>query len=237
MVTGTEVVPRGSQELFTREWQIYRKMIDNDYLFHRGAYDRLHRFLVDLKRPFELLDIACGDASMTVQALRGTRIAAYCGIDISRQALEIAEQNLTSLGCPIRLEQRNFIEALTTWDEKLDIVWIGLSLHHMRSLGKLQVMRQIRGLMNGQGCLAIYENSSPDGESREEWLERWDAQQSAWTAYTPAEWTYVTAHVHASDFPETESGWHRLGTEAGFASTEALFVSPTNLFRLYALRP
>ena len=38
----TETAP--TQELFLAQWQVYRKMVDNDYLFHRGAYDCLHRF-------------------------------------------------------------------------------------------------------------------------------------------------------------------------------------------------
>jgi ubiquinone/menaquinone biosynthesis C-methylase UbiE len=185
MVTGTEAIG-SSQELFTRDWQVYRKMIENDYLFHRGAYGRLHRVLVEnVNRPFDLLDIACGDASMTAGALGGTKIASYCGIDISRQALALAEGNLAALGCPIRLEESNFVEALAAWEENLDIVWIGLSLHHLRAPAKLQIMRRVRNLMVSDGWLLLYENASPDGESREGWLERWDLQKSTWTAYTP----------------------------------------------------
>jgi ubiquinone/menaquinone biosynthesis C-methylase UbiE len=226
-----------SQELFTQEWQVYRKMVDNDYLFHAGAYRSLRQFLIEeMDRPFLFLDIACGDASMSVKALEGTKVAGYHGIDISKQALDIAERNLAALGCPIELEQRNFVEALSTRQKKLDVVWIGLSLHHLRGPGKLEVMQRVRELMHGDGCLLVYENASPDGESREKWLERWDAQKSTWTAYIPAEWDYVTAHVHAADFPETEADWHNLGTQAGFRSTETVFISPSSLFRLYVFR-
>jgi type II secretory ATPase GspE/PulE/Tfp pilus assembly ATPase PilB-like protein len=41
-------------------------------------YGQLHRILVDeVDRPFRFLDIACGDASATVDALKGTRVAHY----------------------------------------------------------------------------------------------------------------------------------------------------------------
>jgi ubiquinone/menaquinone biosynthesis C-methylase UbiE len=238
MVGGREAEPPLTQQLFTQDWAIYRKMVDNDYLFHRGAYGCLKEVLTkDVDRPFLFLDIACGDAGTVTEALTGTKIAGYYGIDVSKQALDIAERNLVSLGCPIRFEQRNFVDALDAWTERLDIVWIGLSLHHLRAPEKLQVMKRIRGLIGEDGWLLIYENASPDGESRETWLERWDAQKSAWTAYTPAEWAYVTAHVHASDFPETETGWRNLGAEAGFNSIAAMYVCPSNLFRLYSFRP
>src|SRR6185436_11996010 len=95
-----------TQELFVEQWQVYRKMVDNDYLFHRGAYDCLHRYLRDeVTGPFRFLEAACGDASMSTQALLGTKVSAYHGIDISRQALEIAERNLARLPCPVVLEE------------------------------------------------------------------------------------------------------------------------------------
>ena len=51
--------------LFEREWLTYRKMVDNNYTFHREAYGELHRVLADdAVQPFRFLDIACGDASM-----------------------------------------------------------------------------------------------------------------------------------------------------------------------------
>ena len=57
--------------LFRQQWQLYRKLVDNNYLFHREAYARLHQILVDeAVQPFRFLDIACGDASATVEALR-----------------------------------------------------------------------------------------------------------------------------------------------------------------------
>ena len=224
-----------NQKLFVEEWQVYRKMVDNDYLFHRGAYGQLNRFLFEkMKQPFSFLDIACGDASMTVKALHGTTVAHYVGLDISQQALDIARDTLAGLKCRVSLKQQDFIEALKVWNEPVDVVWIGLSLHHLQGSGKLVVMQNVRRLVGTVGWFLVYENASPDGEARDAWLERWDEQKSAWTAYSTAEWDYVTAHVHAADFPETSSKWHELGREAGFSSVQELFVSPTDLFRLYA---
>jgi hypothetical protein len=72
--------------LFEREWLTYRKMVDNNYTFHREAYGELHRVLADeVRQAFRFLDIACGDASMTVTALRGTRIHIIVGSISPRQ--------------------------------------------------------------------------------------------------------------------------------------------------------
>jgi ubiquinone/menaquinone biosynthesis C-methylase UbiE len=220
--------------LFRQQWQIYRKVVDYNYLFHREAYNCLHRILVDEAiQPFRFLDVACGDASTTVEALKGTQVASYHGIDLCQAALELARQALETLACPVTLDRRDFVEALRDRPEPVEVAWISLSLHHLLTPAKLSVMRQLRSVVGDRGLFLIYENASPDGEDRDAWLRRWDDQEPWWTALTPEEWDAITAHVHANDFPETASQWHALGYEAGFGKVRELFVSPTNLFRIY----
>ena len=220
--------------LFQQHWRIYRKVVEKNYLFHREAYGRLHRILIDeVVRPFRFLDIACGDASATVDALSGTRIAHYHGIDLSREALDLASKALGTLACPVTLDECDFVEALRDRPKSADVGWIGLSLHHLLTPAKLTLMREMRDIVGDRGLFLIYEDASPDGEDRDAWLRRWDLQKPSWTAFTPEEWDAITAHVHAADFPETTSRWHSLGYEAGFSKVREAFVSPTDLFRMY----
>ena len=224
--------------LFQDAWRTYRKMVDNNYLFHREAYEALHHFLAaQVTRPFAFRDLACGDASASAEALAGTDVASYHGIDFSAEALKLAAENLAPLRIPVRLECRDFVEAVSAGVAPFDIAWIGLSLHHLHQPEKGAFLRRMRSSTDPDGALLIYENASPDGESRPQWLERWDAQKSGWTAYSEAEWNAVGAHVHAADFPETDATWKRLGREAGFGQVEELFRTPTDLFRVYCFRP
>jgi ubiquinone/menaquinone biosynthesis C-methylase UbiE len=238
----TEVMPSdvhsgSTQALFIDSWQIYRKMVDNDYLFHAGAYGCLRRVIqAEFGQPFRFLDVACGDAAMSVRALNGTAVFHYVGLDISEQALAIAAQNVKALGCTASLHACDFANALPNWKEPADLVWIGLSLHHLQTEAKLDAMHAIRSIVGDGGRLMIYEDASPDGESRDGWLARWDQQKPNWTAYTEAEWNYVTAHVHSSDFPETDQVWRQLGRDAGFSRADELYQSPTALFRLYSFQ-
>jgi SAM-dependent methyltransferase len=227
-----------SQTIFQQEWRIYRTLVDQNYLFHREAYACLHQVLVeDVRHPFRFLDIACGDATASVDALTGTQLTHYYGIDLSAAALELARQSLAVLECPVTLDQADFVEALSAWSAPVDVVWIGLSLHHLQTPEKLEVLGAIRRILGPDGLFLIYEDTSPDGEDRDSWLRRWDDQQPLWTAYLPHEWETMTAHVHAADFPETASRWASLGHEAGFAEVQEVYVAPSDLFRLYAMRP
>jgi ubiquinone/menaquinone biosynthesis C-methylase UbiE len=232
-VSAPETAP--TQAVFLNEWQIYRKMVDNNYLHHREAYACLGDILRgEVDRPFRFLDIACGDASATRTALAGTRVAQYAGIDLSAAALKIAEPTLADLGCPVRLQQGDFTELLPLWSEQADIVWIGLSLHHLRKSAKLDMMKAVRRILSDRGKFLIYENASPDGEDREGWILRYERQRMTWGEYTPDESEVMGAHARASDFPETDAGWRELGRDAGFSRVTERYRSPTDLFRLYS---
>lgn len=220
--------------LFQNDWKLYRKMVDNNFLFHREAYGRLHQFLVDeYARPFRFLDIACGDASASAGALHGTQVAHYHGIDFSGEALELAAEALKGLDCSVTLEQRDFVEALPGHQDTEDVVFVGLSLHHLLKPQKLAFMQGCRQTLADAGCFVVYENTSPDGEDRASWLRRWDLQKAAWTAYSNQEWDAMAAHVHAADFPETDATWRLLGRNAGFSRVREIFATPSDLFRMY----
>jgi len=190
----------------------------------------------DAAQPFRFLDIACGDAGPSVAALAGTRIIHYHGIDQSAAALDLARATPTALPCPVTLEQRTFVEAMSDHPTPVDVAWIGLSLHHFQMPAKLAVMRDIRSSLNEGGLLAIYEPTIPEGEKRAEWLRRWNGQRPSWIGYTAEEWDAMSTHVHAADYPEPVLGWHAQGRDAGFGTIDEVFAAPTDLFRMFRFR-
>ena len=234
--TAGDTFDKPAAMLFQQQWQLYRKFVDNNYFYHREVYGQLRRVLVEeAVQPFRFLDMACGDARASVDALRGTPVAHYHGIDLSQAALELASKALEPLGCPVTLDHCDFVEALRDRPEPADVAWIGLSLHHLLSPAKLTLMQAIRSLVGERGLFLIYENTSPDGEDRDGWFLRWRRKgQPLWL--TPEEYEMMAAHVHANDFPETTSGWNSLGREAGFSRVRELFVAPTDLFRMYCFQ-
>jgi SAM-dependent methyltransferase len=224
--------------IFQREWSLYRKIVDLNYCAHREVYKRLRRVLIEeSERPFRFVDLACGDAVGVVGALHGTDVVAYAGVDLSSEALGLATQALALLSCPVSLIEADFAEALEAWQEPIDVIWISLSLHHLRHSAKLATMRAACRLLRPGGMLLLYEHASPDGEDRDGWLRRWERTRLDWTGLTAEEWLRMDAHVRTHDFPETLSGWRDLGHEAGFSVVRELFVESNNLLRLFAFRP
>jgi ubiquinone/menaquinone biosynthesis C-methylase UbiE len=226
--------PTASATIFQEDWAVYRKLVDNNCLFHREAYGALHDVLVaEMAAPFRFLDVACGDASATVGALTGTRVAHYRGIDLSEPALALADTTLRALSCPVELTRQDFVAALRERSVSADVVWIGLSLHHLRRPQKRELMCDARLIVGEAGKLLVYENASPGPETRAAWLKRWDRQRPDWRAFNDSEWASISDHVHANDHPEGHVTWLELGYESGFGRARCLYESPTQLFRLY----
>ena len=220
--------------IFQEEWEVYRKVVENNYFFHREAYATLREVLTEeMAGPFRFLDIACGDANDSIRALVGTRVFHYHGIDLSEPALALARESLGALHCPFELERRDFVAALGDRGLRVDVAWIGLSLHHLRTPQKLALMRDVRLIVGECGKFLVYEDAGPDGDTRDAWMKRWDRQRPAWRGFTAREWDTMTAHTRANDFPETNLTWLKLGYEAGFGRVRCLYISPTDLFRLY----
>ena len=233
------VVDEQAMQAFRHQWQMYSKLVDNDYLAHQAVRTVLHRELVtEVNHPFRFLDLACGDARLTVAALQGTPVIHYHGIDLSAPALALARRTVATLACPAELELGDFVSAMRERPEPADVVWIGLSLHHLQTPDKQVLMREVRSAVGDGGRFLIYEPVRREGESRPAYLDRFEQiNHSIWAALTPEEWAAIVAHVRAADFPEPPSVWTQLGRDAGFPDVRDLFTDPTGLYTVFCFRP
>jgi hypothetical protein len=226
------VVDAHAMEQFQRQWGAYQKLVDSDAVSHKAAGRILHEALAAVGRPFSFVDIACGDASLTRAALSGTKVSHYHGIDLAEPAIELAAKNLDGVPYPVELDHEDFVEGLEKRAEPADIAWCGLSIHHLDTAGKLELMKAIRG--STADFLMIYEPSRRDGEDRDTFIKRFlEVHKPLWTMLSEAEWDGLAHHISTADLPETSSGWLDLGGEAGFAEARLLFVDPTDCLRIF----
>ena len=226
------VIDANAMEQFQKQWGAYQKLVDSDVLSHKAAGEILHEVLAGVPKPFTFLDIACGDASLTKRALTGTKVSHYHGIDLSEPAIELAAKMLDGVPYEVDLDHQDFVTALEQRPEPADIIWCGLSIHHLVTPDKLKLMKAIRGATGT--AFILYEPSRRDGEDRETWLRRFlGAQEPTWTTLTAEEHAQIVHHITTSDLPETASDWMELGREAGFAKATQLFVDPTDGLRIF----
>jgi len=223
-----------AQAMFNRQLATYRKIVGANLMFHREVYGLLRNVLQEhMSTPFKFLDIACGDATASAAALKGTAVDHYYGIDLSAQSLELARETLKVLTCPVDLRRCDFGEAMADWAQPVDVVWIGMSLHHLQPEGKARLMKNVHDALNRNGLFLIWEPTLLEGESRSAWLDRFSTHRMAWQAITDDEFAEMQNHMLLADFPEPADTWEAMGRQAGFANAEQLFMMPNRLGRVF----
>ena len=232
---GDAVVDAAALTQFQQQWATYGKVVAGNWLSHREVGAFLHQTLNDtFARPFDFLDIACGDASMMKTALAGTRLRHYHGIDLSKPALDLAAGNLDGMPFAVDLDHRDFVEAMLSRPEPADAAWCSLSIHHLSTDDKRRLLTAIRGAVGARGIFLLYEPTLRPDEDRRAYLDRFaQVNRARWSVLTPPEWEQIDGHVVTCDFPETPAVWCQLGRDAGFGEARELFVDPTDFYRLF----
>jgi SAM-dependent methyltransferase len=220
--------------VFNQQLSTYRKIVGENLMYHREVYALLKNVLsAQMSKSFRFLDIACGDASASAVALKGTSIARYFGIDLSEKSLELANENLKVLPCASELRCCDFAEAMTDWSETVDVAWIGMSLHHLQQREKSVLMKNVHKALARGGIFLIWEPTLLEGETRAEWLDRFAGLRGAFAAVTEDEFRAMENHMRVADFPESANTWLAMGRQAGFGNGEELFVMPNRMGRVF----
>ncbi|TIQ27180.1 MAG: class I SAM-dependent methyltransferase [Mesorhizobium sp.] len=224
----------GSQDMFNRELDTYRRVVGANLMYHREVYGLLRGLLIEqAPASFRFLDIACGDAGASAAMLRTMAIGNYVGIDLSEASLRLAAQALDSLPCPVELRCGDFAQAMAKWSEPVDVIWIGMSLHHLPTEAKARLMRDAHRALGGLGLFSIWEPALFEGEDRAAWLARFSRLRDEWSAVSDEEFAAMERHMLLADFPETVATWLAMGRDAGFSHAEEVFMMPNRMGRVF----
>lgn len=218
-----------AKEFFNQQWQVYQKVLKNNYMGHQEIYNVLHELLVkNLPKPFTMLDLGCGDGSFTAQALLNTQISEYTGIDVSVPAVEDGKKNIAVTGC-----QGNFIigdcwqlthDLAKNEPNKFDVVFTSFALHHLQLSEKEDVIKNIKNLLKSGGIFILIDIVRQENEDRDSYVKRYlENVKKDWTLITPEEYTMVDNHISSSDFPETQSNLKNISQQVGFSNFECVY--------------
>lgn len=218
---------RKTEELkaFFDHWKTYQKAMDHDYLGHRGAYSLLGSFLAGrFPEGFSILDLGCGDAGFMARTLAPLKVRSYCGVDLSETVLSMARNNMGIVPCSRDFINADFVDFIEEGTETADVIWIGLSLHHLTAERKEEFLAKCLRRLNVGGFLLVYEPMRLANESRKQYLKRWLATcENHWPALDPHEKKHLFEHVCECDFPENLSAYQAMGKRAGFQKVTSLF--------------
>lgn len=226
----------GVREFFD-QWHIYKKVVRCNYLHHREAYAALAEALNRFDRPFRFLDLGAGDAAWTSRVLAGRPVCRYEAVDLSPIALDLARDNLAGAAWETVFTEGDFGAALRAGGTRHDVIFIGLSLHHLPRGDKEAFLPVVRRHLTEGGSFICYEPIHETGESRDQVLNRWwNLVLAQWTDLTAEERAAVHDHVFGNDYPESCEDYGVMAGAAGFAETRVLYRDPAGLYAVIECR-
>jgi cyclopropane fatty-acyl-phospholipid synthase-like methyltransferase len=230
--------PQTPAEFFSAGWQAYRAIVEHDYLWHNLANHALRQEIdrrFGPQTPVSFLDLACGDAASTSRVLRERPLKRYVGVDQSEPALAAAAENVRRLGTEATLVTADFVEYLEATREQFDVIYIGLSAHHLGGPGLPRFFAAVRRCLTPKGILLAFEPFTLPDESRDDHVERLCAIiDHFWVKMTPDQRGQVAAHIRASDYPIAEAKWNSLAVAAGLSPAVVAMRTPDRISQLVA---
>ncbi len=228
-------------DFFTRAWAIYRLCVEQNYLWHRQLGQTLTGILnshFPSTKPLRFLDLACGDANTTAKILEGRPLSSYVGVDRSAVALGFAKTNLAGLRGEVRLIEGDFVEYVQQSAETFDLIYLGLSAHHLDEPGLTRLFTGVRARLAEDGLFAAYEPFTLADETHAEHFARFsEILHRDYTAMTAEQRAEVAQHVGTQDFPRPVSRWNELTAEVGFLPGRRVMKSPDRLYELLVYVP
>jgi SAM-dependent methyltransferase len=218
-----------SDDYFQKNWEIYKKVVVNNYMEHREFSSALYNFLNDYcQTPFSLLELGCGDATLTVQALLNTTIASYTGVDLSGVALEIAKVNMVQIQCEqtfIEDDISKVVEKLAqNQKQSFDVVMTSFVLHHLSLAEKDKVIQQVSHLLKPNGVFVLIDTVLKKEEDRKHFINRYlENMYQNWNALSSQDMLMIDNHISTYDFPESQTTFYELAEKHNFVDFKCLY--------------
>jgi SAM-dependent methyltransferase len=199
-----------SAQVFTDNWNVYQKIVQNNYMHHKGFAAQTATAWGELS-PAAVLDIGCGDASTMFPFLIEHPETAFTGYDLSGHALRLAASNLETLSNSIQLREGDMRSLLEQEPEQFNLVHSSFAIHHLADEAKRQLFRAVYEHLLPGGLFLYTDVFRRADRSREEYIDDYFRfVDTGWPALEAWEKQIVYDHVQEYDFPAVLSdctGW------------------------------
>jgi ubiquinone/menaquinone biosynthesis C-methylase UbiE len=223
---------------FFDEWVAYQKLVDHDYMGHRGFFRRLEAEIRNRHiEPLTILDLGCGDVSPIKAMLQNIDICLYHGVDESQTALSRAADNLKSLKLSFELLQGDILEVLPQLSGPYDVILASFSLHHMQKVdSKQQVLEACRRILEPGGSFFVIDVFSSKAQDRDRYIDDWtEMARNRFIALNELEMSTLLEHARTCDFPESVTVYREMAAATGYTTVNALERDITGNYRMLLL--
>ena len=231
-------IDQAAVEVFLKSWQLYQQIIENNYMFHREISDAVRDSLISFRpnKKLSILDLGCGDGSMTLRLLPPERIGSYIACDLSQPALEIAHRQIDALAISAKLICDDMLNVASEQpDQSLDLVFSSYAIHHLSANNKQLLIEQISRALTPDGRFVLIDIFREPSEDRAAYMRHYMGRiRESWTNLTVESQALVVNHATEYDYPEPPEFFHVQCIKAGLGNAQALAKNTWHEAWIYA---
>ena len=206
--SGTTLLSR-SVDLFERQWDTYRSIIDNDWMEHRdltaACVAALQSWMAEHPERHgraAMADLGCGDLALMGPVFQALPLGSYVGVDLTQQVLPMAGRALRSACFPTRFVCADVTDFIESTDEDFDLVHAALVLHHLDDDQKVRFLSALRRRIRPGGAFLWADVFCEPGESRPDYASRYaDRIRRDWRSISAEDREAIVTHMRTYDFP------------------------------------
>lgn len=226
-------------DLFERQWDTYRSIVDHDWMEHSGLTAACAQALQswvaqhpERHQRARLIDLGCGDLALMGPTFRALPLGSYTGVDLTEQVLPLARAALGSVPFETRFECADVAAFVESEGEDVDLVHASLVLHHLDDEEKKRFLVALRRRMRPEGAFLWADVFCEPRESRADYTARYAERiRRDWRAIDEEAREAIVTHMQTFDIPadrvavvETaqQAGWRWRWLWQGRHSAEAV---------------
>jgi len=215
-----------SQEnIFEKNWQIYQKIIANNYMLHQELALESSAVLNIIARDkaVDILDLGCGDAKQISKQLSSIPVNSYTGIDLSNPALTLARENLNAVNVECDFLIGRMESLIKNNNKQYNIIYSSYAIHHLHDADKKIFLVDCFNSLSIDGAFILIDLFKNENQSLEDFKRNYtDTIYADWNMLNQEEKEMVINHIQQFDFPTKQSILIDWAKEIGFVVNKSI---------------
>ncbi|KEQ16258.1 class I SAM-dependent methyltransferase [Endozoicomonas numazuensis] len=212
---------RSEVDIFNEQWHCYQCLVDKNVMGHQQLIEAAARAAKKhfSNKNIHLLDLGCGDASVTKKITRDLSLSSYTAVDLSKSVLAMARKNMTRPGVETHFVLNNIFESLPV-KESHNLIFSSFAIHHGSLEEKQALFSEVRTKAE-PGCLFLMIDSIRlKDQNREQYLENVSRYFRSIKGLKGNWQDSVLEHISQFDFPESIKQFREIGEQAQWQLTD-----------------
>lgn len=211
--------PIDPTQIFIRNWEIYQKIIRENYMKHKelAAHSQAYLNNLSLQQPIKLLDIGCGDAHQISTQLKGLNLSCYTGYDLSAQAIQFAKKNVEDLNAVIDFQVGHMEDLIKQDQQSYTVLYSSFAIHHLTDEIKLDFIHNCYNKLDVGGLLILIDIKRQPGQTIEAYKKSYaEWIHDEWHSLSMDEKNAIIDHLYTCDIPVEASTYIQYANNTGF---------------------